>query len=158
MLQKNALLFHDFQLIIVLLLICDACTSWITRFISLKLCEMFDLWFCLIFMKVYIFVQQKVLTLWLYNIIIPFKIKVIEKPLTVLLLDLWFLSCKKKFEKSVISEWVGALKILTWRRTFKLRKSKFWLLHFFSIVIVSKHLTFLYWIIYLFLLITYLFI
>ena len=33
----------------------------------------------------------------LKNVIIPFNMKIIEKPDTVLLLDLWFLSCKKKF-------------------------------------------------------------
>ena len=50
-----------------------------------------------VFIKVYIFVQQKVSTLWLKNVIISFKIKIIEKPHTVLLSDLWFLSCNKKF-------------------------------------------------------------
>ena len=39
----------------------------------------------------------------------PSKIKITEKPHTVLLPDLWFLSCNKKFENSMISKGVGAL-------------------------------------------------
>ena len=35
------------------------------------------------------------------------KIKIIEKPHTVLLPDVWFLSCNKKFGNSMISGWVG---------------------------------------------------
>ena len=69
--------------------------------------------------KVYIFAQQKVWTLWLWNVIIPFKIKIIEKPHTVLLPDLWFLNCNKKFKNSVELEprknWPGD-------EFFKLRK------------------------------------
>ena len=41
-----------------------------------------------------------------------------------LLPDLWFLSCKRKSENSMISKWVGASQKLTWRRVR----------HFFSIV------------------------
>ena len=33
--------------------------------------------FCFVFIKVYIFVQQNALTLWLKSFIIPFKIKII---------------------------------------------------------------------------------
>ena len=51
----------------------------------------------LVYLKVYIFVQQEAWALWLSNIITHFKIKIIEKPDTVLLPDLWFLSCDKKF-------------------------------------------------------------
>ena len=47
--------------------------------------------------KIYIFVQQIAWTSWLLNIIIPFKIKMTGKPHKLLLLDLLFLSCKKKF-------------------------------------------------------------
>ena len=36
------------------------------------------------------------------------KIKIIEKPHTVFLPDIWFLSCKKNFENSIKSAWVGA--------------------------------------------------
>ena len=43
------------------------------------------------------FAQQNAWTLWLLNFIISFKIKIIEKPHTVLFPGLWFLSCNKKF-------------------------------------------------------------
>ena len=54
----------------------------------------------------------------LKNVIIPFKIKIIEKPHTVLLPDIWFLSCNKKFENSMISAWVKAPQKLIWRQMF----------------------------------------
>ena len=56
-----------------------------------------DFWFHFVFIKVYIFVQWKTWTLWLKNVIIPFKTKVMERPNIVLLPDLWFWSCNKKF-------------------------------------------------------------
>ena len=67
--------------------------------------------------KVYIFVRQNAWTLWLYNVIIPFKFKIIEKSLIFLLPAVWFLSCNK-FQNSVICSWVGALQKLTWWQTF----------------------------------------
>ena len=60
--------------------------------------------------------------------------KNIEKPHTVLLPDLWFLSCNKKFENSMISAWAGAPKNWPGDEFSKLRKSKFWVRHSFSIV------------------------
>ena len=69
--------------------------------------------FRLIFIKVYIFVQQKTWPLWLQNVIINFKIEMIEKLLWFL--SLWFLSFNKTFESSIISAWVGAPQKLTWR-------------------------------------------
>ena len=79
--------------------------------LSKTVCGIFDFRFRLVFIKfyikLYIFVQHNAWALWL-NVIIPFKIKVIEKPLAVLLPDLWFLSCNKKFENLMISVWVGA--------------------------------------------------
>ena len=70
------------------------------------------------FFIVYIFVQQKVFTTWIQNVIILCKIKIIEKWHTLLFPDLWFLRCNKKFENSVISAWVGPPQKLTWRPTF----------------------------------------
>ena len=55
--KKCIFFFHKLQLIIILVLICNS-------------------------YKVYIFVQQKAWTLWVWNIIIPFEIKLIEKPYT----------------------------------------------------------------------------
>ena len=57
--------------------------------LSKTVCGILHFWFHFVFIKV--------LTLWLQNVIIPFKIKIIERPRTVLLPNLWFLSCNKKF-------------------------------------------------------------
>ena len=78
----------------------------------------FHFWFCFAFIKVHIFVQQNAWTLWNYNVIIPFKIKIIEKPLTVLLPEFWFLSYSKTFKNSMISAWVGAPQNLTLWQSF----------------------------------------
>ena len=86
--------------------------------LSERVSGVFHFRFLLVFMKVCIFVQQKAWTLWLENVIIPIKTKIIENSHTVLLSDLWFLSCNKKFENTVITAWVGALQKLTWRWTF----------------------------------------
>ena len=80
----------------VSLLICDFYISSSTRFVSLKLRD-FPFSIPFRFIKVYTFAQQNVWTLWLWNVIIPFKIKIIEKPLTFLFPDLSILSCNKKF-------------------------------------------------------------
>ena len=77
--------------------------------LSRTVCGIFHFRFRFVFIKVYIFIQQNAWILWLKNVIIPFKIKIIEKPHKVLLPDLWFLSCNKKFENSMISAWVEAL-------------------------------------------------
>ena len=71
----------------------------------------FHFCFRFVFIKVYIFVQQNAWTFILChneNVIAPFKIKIIEKPHTVLLPDVWFISCNQKFENSIISSGVGA--------------------------------------------------
>ena len=61
---KNALFFfHELQLITVLF--CDSYTSWSTRFISLTVSEIFHFQLRLVFVKVFIFVQQNAWTLWL---------------------------------------------------------------------------------------------
>ena len=54
--------------------------------------------FRFVFIKVYTFFQQNAWTLWLWNVMITFKIKMIEKPHAALLTDLWFLDCNKKFK------------------------------------------------------------
>ena len=51
--------------------------------LSKNLCGIFHFRFRFLFIKVYIFVQQNAWTIWLWNVIIPFKIKIIEKPHTV---------------------------------------------------------------------------
>ena len=117
--NKSTIFFRELQLITVLLLIRNSYTSWSARFISLKHCvKTFHFRFRLVLIKTYIFVQFKAWTLSLWNVKIPFKIKVTEKLPTVLLPDLWFLSCNKNFENSMISVWVGAPQKLPWRCTF----------------------------------------
>ena len=104
--------------------------SWSSRFIFRKLWVKFSIFDSVLFLlKLRFFSTKRMDSLNL----IPFKIKKVKKPHTVLLPDLWFLSCNKKFKNSVISAWFGALQKLTWRQ-FKLRKLKFWVGHFFLIV------------------------
>ena len=80
---------NKLQLVIVLLLIRNSYARWSMN--SLKLCGIFQFQFHFIFIKAYIFVQEKAWILFFFeNIIIPFKIKKIEKPHLVLFLDLWF--------------------------------------------------------------------
>ena len=50
----------------------------------------------------------------------------IEKPHTVLLPDLWFLSCNKKFQNSIISAWVGVPQNWTGEKFLNPQYSKFW--------------------------------
>ena len=90
--EMHSFFFHELQLIAVSLLIRYCYMSWSTRFIPLKLCVVFSI-FDSTFITVYIFVQQKALILWLYNVLISFKLKIIEKSHTILLLDRSFLSC-----------------------------------------------------------------
>ena len=152
---KNALLFcRELHLIRVLLLICDSSTSWSKRFISVKVCLGFSIFYSvLLLIKVYIFVQQRAYfsTLKRHNFFQnknnrKFTNRFAPRPLIFKLQQ-----NNKKFENSLISAWVGAPEKLTWRQTFKHGKYKFWVSHVCSVVILSKYLTFLYLITYLFL-------
>ena len=73
-------LSYVLQLITVLLLICDSYMSWSTKFVSLELCVGVSIFNSSLFLLVYIFARQNAWVLWLQNVIIPFKIKTIEKP------------------------------------------------------------------------------
>ena len=68
--------------------------------LSISVCGIFHLQL----QKLYIFVQKKAWAIWLKNVKIPFKIKIIEKPHTLLLPDLLFLNWNKKFGNSMISD------------------------------------------------------
>ena len=58
--------FRELQLITVLLLICDSYMSWSPRFVSLKICVEFSIfWSRFVFIKVDIFVQQNAWAPWL---------------------------------------------------------------------------------------------
>ena len=97
MVQKMlSFFFRELQLITVLFLIYDSYMTWSTRFVSLKLCVGFFIFDFLSFLLKFIHLfnkMQGLLTLKRHN---PFQIKIIEKPNTVLLPDLWFLSFNKK--------------------------------------------------------------
>ena len=93
--------------------------------LSKTVCGIFHFRFRLLFIKIYIFVQQKTRTVWPWNVIIPFKIKIREKLHIVLIPDLWCLSCNRNFENSVISVWVGAPKNWFGDVHFKLKILKF---------------------------------
>ena len=91
--------FRKLQLFAVLLLICDSYMSWNTRFVPLKLCGIFHFGLRFIFNKLYI------------SVIIPFKIKIREKPQTVLLPGPWFLSYNKKLQLLKIQWYLRELKL-----------------------------------------------
>ena len=123
--QKKCTLF--FSNSPALLLIHNSYMSWRTRFVFLKVYGGFSIFDFVSFLLKFVFVRQKVWSLWLYlNAIIPSKIKIIEKPHPLLLPGLWILSCNKKFENRKTSVWVRAPQ--------KLRKSKSSLPHFFSTI------------------------
>ena len=101
--------------------------------LSKTVCGTFHFWSRSAFIKVYIFVQNA-RTLLLYKVIFPFKIKIIEKPHTVLLPDLWFLSCIKMFLNSVISAWLKRWQVI------KCSQSKFWERQFFFSIVTFKYM------------------
>ena len=107
--------FRELQLITVLLLIWHSYMSWSTRFVSLKLGLGFSIFDSVPFLLKFIFLFNKIHRLFKTS---PFKMKIIEKLHTVLLPDLWFLSCKKKFWKlhNICVSWSSPK--LTWWWTF----------------------------------------
>ena len=85
--------------------------------------SVFHFRFLLVFIKLFIFAQEKPWTLWLQNLIIYFKRKVKEKSHTVLLPFFWFLSCNLKRENWMTSTCVGAHQSWPRDKVFELRKS-----------------------------------
>ena len=75
--------------------------------LSKSIWGIFHFQFRFVFVKVNVFVHQKSWTLWLWKVIIRFKIKITEKRNMLLLPHLWILSCNKKFYNSMISDWLG---------------------------------------------------
>ena len=116
--------------------------------------------FRFVFIEVYIFVQQNTWILWLYIVVIPFKIKVTEKPNTQIYSQASdFEVATKIFKVQWYLRELELPKTDLVTKFFKSRKSKFWEIQFFfAIVTYSKYLTLLYLLTYLFLLSTYLFI
>ena len=107
--QMRSFFFRDLQLIPVLFLIRNFYTSWNTWFISLKLHLGFSILHSVSFLLNFILLFNK------NHALFPLKIKMLQKPHTVLIL---FLSWNKKFENLMIPAWVGASQKLTWRQTF----------------------------------------
>ena len=114
--------FCELQLITVVLLIHNSYTSWSTWFISLKLCVGYFTFDSFSFLLNFIFLFNKKHELWLKNAIILFKMKIIDKPQTVSLQDLWYLCYNKNLENSMISAWVGAQQKMTRSWIFKTLK------------------------------------
>ena len=94
--------FRELHLIKTLLSICDFCMSWSTRFASLKLWVGFSIFDSVLFLLKFMFLFYKMHGLFDFKI--PFKIKIIKKPHTVLLSDLWFFNCNKVLKFSDICE------------------------------------------------------
>ena len=102
----------------------------------------FQFGFCFPLIEVYVFVQQKA---WTLNVIIPFKIKIVEKLNTILLPDLWFL-CDKTFQNSSpknskidLGIYFSKLKVWSFENVCFVDRNYF-----------NKYLTFLYLLIYFF--------
>ena len=107
---------------------------WSTSFLSLKVGMRFYIIDSVsFFIKVYILAQQKAWTLWFYNVIVAFKTKIIEKPLTLLFPDLEQIATRS-FKVQLYLRELELPKYWRGDEVFKLRKSKIWIRQFFSIV------------------------
>ena len=110
MVQKKALFFHlrtpTHHIFTVNLRL-----NLSTRFVSLKLCVGISIFDSVLYLLKSIFLLHKIHGF-------HSKLKKIEKLHTALLPDLWFLSCNKKFQNSVISAWVGAPQKPSWWQIF----------------------------------------
>ena len=107
--------------------------------------------FCFVFIKVHIFVQQRAWTLALWNVIIPFKIKIIENPYLIFKLqqELW------KFRDIFVN--LSSPKTHLENNFLNLENQSFEYVTFSQQYFLIKYLTFLFLWTYLFLLIIYLF-
>ena len=132
--EKMHSFFCELQLIKIFLLIRNVSTSWWTWFISLKLCVGFSIFNTVSLLLNFIFLFNKkhelfdFKTPWFLS-----KIKLIEKPHTVLLSNLWILSCNKNFENSVYLRELEFPQKIPGDELFKILK--FWVRHFCSITI-----------------------
>ena len=87
--------FRELQLITGLPLIWDFYISWGTVFVSLRVCVGFSIFDSVPFLLKFIFFfQQNAWTIWLQNVIILFKIKIIQSHTQFCP---GFLSCNSKF-------------------------------------------------------------
>ena len=93
--KNGPFFFCKLHLITVLILICDSYIGWSTSFVSLKMWVEFSIFDSISFLLKFIFLFNKMHEVFDFKT--PFKTKIIEKPHTALLPDVWFLSCNKKF-------------------------------------------------------------
>ena len=117
--KKPSFFLHQLQLITVLLLTRDSFTSWSTGFVSLRVPAGFSFFDYVSSLLKVIFLFNKMHGLFDFeNFIITFKIKITEKPPTVLHPDLWFLSWNKKSQYWMTSAWVGTPQKRIWWQFF----------------------------------------
>ena len=133
MVQKMPIFFSSFNSS-QFYLICDSEANKLKHKSRLfeSVCGVFHFLLRFVFIKVYIFVQQNEWTLWLQNVIILFKIKIIEKQLTVL----FFLLQQEAWKFNDICV-VGAPQNLTWWQIFETLKIEVLTTQFSSIVTVK---------------------
>ena len=132
----HSFFFLDFQLITVLLVICNSYSSLSTRFISVKLCVIFSIFDSLSFLLKLYFCSAKIMDSLILKRHISFhnennKIAThsfAPRPHMIFHMqqEVWkFIDICVKLELP---------KKRPEDQLFKLRKSKFWMLHFFSVV------------------------
>ena len=95
--KMPSIFFRELQLITDLLLICDSYMSWSTRFVFIKLCVRFSIFHLAWFFLILYFSSTKFvdfLTLTSNN---SFQNQNNRKATHSFVLDLWFLSCNKRF-------------------------------------------------------------
>ena len=123
--NKQCQKYSPFAFASSLLLIRGSSESWNKMFVTPKtVCKISHFRFRSVFIKVSIFVQQNTWTIWLNSVIIPFKIKVIEKSHTVLLHDLWFFKLQQEVWKFNDICVIGAPQNWPGDEFFKLRRLK----------------------------------
>ena len=120
MVQKMpSFFFYKFQLITVLLLICDSYMSWSTRLVSLKLCVRFSIFNSVLFLLKFIFLFNKMHRLFEATHSFALRSLIFKLQQEVL-----------KFSDICVSlpkSWPGD-------KFFKPRKTKFWECQFLSII------------------------
>ena len=127
--KMHSLFFHKLQLIF---------NSWFLYelknkvHLSKTVCGILHVRFYFIFIKAYIFIQQKAWVIWLWNVLISFKITIIEKSHMVLIPYFWLLSFKIRWYLCVLELPIK----LPGDELFKLGKTKFWKL--FSVILNSN--------------------
>ena len=104
--------------------------------LSKSMSGIFHFWFHFVFIKIYVFVQQKGWTLLVQNVIILFKTGILEKPHMLLVpYPCFFFKLQKevKIQWCLMSSWVGAPQKLTCSQIFWTYKMEVWRMSVFLI-------------------------